>query len=345
MAKKLNIPAGAYLLTEGGANPRIVFPGQGKAPRKTVPLDPAVLPPSTSGLAQPSVAAAPRQSVGIQPGTVSSGTMPAYSPQLQTAINQATSQGNPSVPGQQGVGNFRKYGRNFLLRPLLGLLGIDVPAYNDQGFIPQEDMIKIMDTLPPNVREKVDQLMDKIADQFDYMVSPQQQVNFNELEQITPANIAQQTRDFLPDTSFEPIEKLARQNFQQQTIPSLAERFAGLGGLQSTAFKGELGRAGSNLENQLAALRSQYGLQQGDLQAKTANILGNLGIGQAEALGRMRLGNQSNQLQQKQLLGNLLGLTTNRSTVGMPNEGQSNPWLQAGQGINRLASTMLPLLI
>lgn len=337
MAKKLNIPQGAYLITEGGANPRIAFPGQGKGERKTVPLDPAVLP-------QTSITT-PIQSTGVQPGTVNAGQMPAYSPQLQAAVNSATSQGNPSGTGAQGVGNFRKYGRNFLLRPLLGLLGIDIPAYNDEGFISQEDMIKIMDTLPPNVREKVDQLLDRLSDQFDYMVQPQSPISFNELEQMTPANIAQQTRDFLPQTSFEPIAQLARQNFQEQTIPALAERFAGLGGLQSTAFKGELGRAGSNLDNQLAALRSQYGLQQGDLQAKTANILGNLGLGQAEALGRFRLGNQGNQLQQRQQLGSLLGLTTNRNTVGMPNQGQSNPWLQAGQGINRLAATMLPLLI
>ncbi len=51
------------------------------------------------------------------------------------------------------------------------------------------------------------------------------------------------------------------QQFEQQTIPGLAERFAGLGGgmgggLSSSGFGQALGAAGSNLQTQLAQMKS-----------------------------------------------------------------------------------------
>lgn len=63
---------------------------------------------------------------------------------------------------------------------------------------------------------------------------------------------------------FQPIEDRARQQFQTNTIPSLAERFTAMGGgaQRSSAFQGALGNAGSDLESQIAALRGQYGQQQ-----------------------------------------------------------------------------------
>lgn len=64
------------------------------------------------------------------------------------------------------------------------------------------------------------------------------------------------------DLSFEPIAERARKQFREETIPGLAERFTALGGGQrSSAFGQQLGRAGSDLESQLAALGSQYNLQ------------------------------------------------------------------------------------
>ena len=66
-----------------------------------------------------------------------------------------------------------------------------------------------------------------------------------------------------PYEGFEPIEQRARNQFQTSTIPSLAERFTamGSGGNRSSAFQGAIGQAGAGLESNLAALRSQYGLQ------------------------------------------------------------------------------------
>jgi hypothetical protein len=75
---------------------------------------------------------------------------------------------------------------------------------------------------------------------------------------------------------FNPIEERARSQFQTQTVPGLAERFTSLGGGQrSSAFQGALGSAGSDLESGLAALRSQFGLQQqGQQNSLLSSLLG-----------------------------------------------------------------------
>jgi hypothetical protein len=66
-----------------------------------------------------------------------------------------------------------------------------------------------------------------------------------------------------PYQGFQPIAQQARNQFNQQTIPSLAERFASMGqnSLSSPTFASQLGQAGAGLEEALAALQSQYGMQ------------------------------------------------------------------------------------
>lgn len=64
---------------------------------------------------------------------------------------------------------------------------------------------------------------------------------------------------------FGPVAAEARNRFNTETIPSIAERFTamGSGGSQrGSAFQGALGSAGAGLERGLASLQSQYGLQQ-----------------------------------------------------------------------------------
>jgi len=66
------------------------------------------------------------------------------------------------------------------------------------------------------------------------------------------------------------MENLARMNFQTKTIPSIMERFTSFmpgaaSAQRSSAMQSALGEAGSNLDAQLAALRSQMGLQQTQL--------------------------------------------------------------------------------
>ena len=62
-----------------------------------------------------------------------------------------------------------------------------------------------------------------------------------------------------------PIAQQTRQNFQQTTIPGIAEMFSGMGsggGQRSSAFAHSLGQAGAGLETNLASMKSQYGQQQ-----------------------------------------------------------------------------------
>lgn len=62
----------------------------------------------------------------------------------------------------------------------------------------------------------------------------------------------------------EAIANRARSQFNQQTVPGLAERFTSMGQARtsSPAFASQLGQAGSGLEEALAALQSQMGMQQ-----------------------------------------------------------------------------------
>lgn len=87
-------------------------------------------------------------------------------------------------------------------------------------------------------------------------------------------NLLNQTNQYKFD--FTPIEQQARENFQTRTIPSLAERFVGQGsGTRSSAFQGAIGSAASDLETNLAALKSEYGLRnQGQQQSYLSNLLG-----------------------------------------------------------------------
>jgi len=88
-----------------------------------------------------------------------------------------------------------------------------------------------------------------------------------QLSRFSPQNTAilnQLAQQGSQNANFQGIEDLARKNFQQKTIPSLAERFTAMSGdtRGSSAFQGALGQAGSDLESQLAGLRSQFGMQQ-----------------------------------------------------------------------------------
>ncbi len=70
-----------------------------------------------------------------------------------------------------------------------------------------------------------------------------------------------------PSAGFEPFANQARQQFNTQTVPGLAERFTSLGSggsQRSSAFSGSIGAAGAGLESQLAYLQGQYGLQNRD---------------------------------------------------------------------------------
>lgn len=65
-----------------------------------------------------------------------------------------------------------------------------------------------------------------------------------------------------PSAGFEPIAQQARTRFGQQTVPMLAERFLGSGqNLASSGLTQQLSQAGAGLDEALAAMQAQYGMQ------------------------------------------------------------------------------------
>lgn len=96
--------------------------------------------------------------------------------------------------------------------------------------------------------------------------NPQQQQLMSALSQLGLQGL--QGNDF----SFGPIEQQARQGFAQQTIPSIAERFSGLGAQKSSAFGQQLGAAGAGLESDLAGQKQLYNLQQMGLFQNLAGL-------------------------------------------------------------------------
>jgi hypothetical protein len=75
--------------------------------------------------------------------------------------------------------------------------------------------------------------------------------------------------------AFEAFEQPYKTQFEQKTIPGLAERFTGAGAQRSSAFGQQLGAAGANLSENLALLRGQ--LQQSAM-GQLQNLM-NTGLG------------------------------------------------------------------
>lgn len=87
--------------------------------------------------------------------------------------------------------------------------------------------------------------------------SPQQNQQMDLLSQLGLGNMQN------PYSGFEGIANQARSNFQNVTVPGLAERFAGSNArLSSPSYLQQLGAAGSQLDTNLAGMQSQYGQNQ-----------------------------------------------------------------------------------
>jgi len=86
-----------------------------------------------------------------------------------------------------------------------------------------------------------------------------------QFQKFTPEQqsiLDQLLRQGAQESDFSGLEQMARKRFEEETVPSIAERFTAMGdGQRSSAFQSALGRAGTGLETQLAALRSQAGMQ------------------------------------------------------------------------------------
>jgi hypothetical protein len=78
--------------------------------------------------------------------------------------------------------------------------------------------------------------------------------------------------------AFEQFSSPYMQQFQEQVLPGIAERFAGAGALSSSGFGQALGGAASGLQSQLAALFSQLQGQAAQQQYSQYNQLAALGL-------------------------------------------------------------------
>jgi len=99
------------------------------------------------------------------------------------------------------------------------------------------------------------------------------------------------------------FEAPARRAFEEQTLPSIAERFSGMNAQKSSAFGQQLGKAGAGLEENLAAQRAalkQNALSQlqsllgqsmtpsfeNVFRPATQGFLGGLGQGASQGIGQ-----------------------------------------------------------
>lgn len=94
-------------------------------------------------------------------------------------------------------------------------------------------------------------------------VTPEQQQAMSQLLQLLPQ--AQQS------FNFEPIAQAAQQRFQQETQPGIGERFGAMQAKRSSGYNQALANAYRDLQTNLAAQQSQFGLQS---QGNLANLLG-----------------------------------------------------------------------
>lgn len=70
---------------------------------------------------------------------------------------------------------------------------------------------------------------------------------------------------------FAPIREAAQQRFQQETLPTIAERFGAHDAFRGSGFGQALGGAAAGLESQLAGQEAQFGQQE---MSQLLNLLG-----------------------------------------------------------------------
>jgi len=108
-----------------------------------------------------------------------------------------------------------------------------------------------------------------------------------------------------PYEGFDQIAQQAQTEFNQQTVPGLAERFTSMGNnaLSSGVFASQIGQAGAGLQSDLNAQRAQYGQQNKQqmiqtllslLQPRSENIYKPRQSGAFENVGNAALGNIGN---------------------------------------------------
>lgn len=127
----------------------------------------------------------------------------------------------------------------------------------------------------------------------------------------------------LMDPSSEAVQQFSQpyiNQFEQQTVPGLAERFAGMGamggGLSSSGFGQALGGAGANLQATLAQLKAGLGQQAAQSLMSQYGLLGGMALG-AQPFGYMQPGMTGGQ-----------GFMQGYAQAGFPGMQQMGDWWQ-----------------
>jgi hypothetical protein len=125
--------------------------------------------------------------------------------------------------------------------------------------------------------------------------------------------------------------------FNQQTVPGLAERFSGMGGQRSNAFGQQLGAGGADLMQNLEALREQSQLRQAELnQGRLGQIGGYLG-------GQQGLGMRARELAQHGTIANREAQLRAMGLMQGANQGQQQDWLRQLLGRGELQGRLAGL--
>ncbi len=173
--------------------------------------------------------------------------------------------------------------------------------------------------------------------------NPQQQMQqspsfYNQLQDAQSNYLSQlqQRQPQFQQVDINPYLQGARQEFQQQIVPGIAERFSGANAQRSSAFGNALGAASSGLAQKLAELQTSHAQDQQSkmMQHRGQNMqqMGMLGnfINQQSQLGQNQ--NQFNQQQQNTSPYWLNPLVSGLGSLGNLWSGEQNRMVQSQQG-------------
>jgi hypothetical protein len=141
----------------------------------------------------------------------------------------------------------------------------------------------------------------------------QQQINrFQPWQSDIQKRMAQFAMPQLMDNKFDfaPIEAEARKGYQQQTIPSIMQRFASNNNLGSSGLNYALSGGAEDLEMALAAMKQQYGL------AQQGNLMNMMGMGMTPQFETIMRPEQASSLEQMMAQLSQIGLNLGSSYFG-----------------------------
>lgn len=236
-----------------------------------------------------------------------------------------------AVITKSGKGNWtikEKVGQDKKGKPIYGQPYVWRPTHNPVKF--SDESVKQIDNLPPNQRVLVDMITDAMQKDSGDFFGGLENISDEQLKNIASGQLPSADQlgfppqnnvipELMRDTDFSGIEQDARSKFHNETIPALAERFAGIGATRGSGLIGSLGKAASDLESQLGALRGKYGLERASTLGSLAQRQQALDVGRAESINNLGMAQQAQQFGQQQGIANL-GLANNAQNLTEKNQ-------------------------